>query len=485
MANANVTLGQGSYGCVTRRYSTTRGQYVARKQFNNAAYFNEEYNWFKAIHHAAEANGNAHPGISNIVRLLATSPKNSNEFYLELECAEKPLSKAAFDGNHHLRYCPEFPDKQAVAQVITDSLNGLDFLHNVANVNHNDIKPANMLIFANGRVKYCDLGLLSDFGDQQKMGTLGYTAPEVYRKDRESRGRSDVFSLGVTLFLVFEGRDPTPLSNHMLIAFRRWNEANRDNRPAAWTLLVGAAKEFYTEQFNPSVPSGVNVKEIRRSDAHLIAAMCCVDFRQRPTIKQCFELRRAFEVVDKIGGSFQAAARSLTHRSEESCSEFGTLDVPAPPPPVKRITPLESQRAEVRGLQVKQAAAAPPPRPARRVEPAAMAVNIDDDSADYHNEVEEAVEEGMRDKLIALLDAIVASGAPAKFKAQNGEQQRIINLIRQNPGGVLSTTGVLFLQLIFKDTRFDRNRQIVFLNISGRSENFWKKSQEVKRQRYN
>ena len=69
---------------------------------------------------------------------------------------------------------------------------------------HNDIKPGNILLDAAGRVRITDFGLSQSTGsaaspnESTHGGTLRYMAPE--RLQETSDGRSDLYSLGMTLY---------------------------------------------------------------------------------------------------------------------------------------------------------------------------------------------------------------------------------------------------------------------------------------------
>ncbi len=80
---------------------------------------------------------------------------------------------------------------------------------------HRDIKPENLLLTEKGRVNIVDFGLakaaelsegLTNAG--AFMGTPAYMSPEQWRDSAESDHRSDLYSLGVTLFQMLAGRPP-------------------------------------------------------------------------------------------------------------------------------------------------------------------------------------------------------------------------------------------------------------------------------------
>jgi serine/threonine-protein kinase len=116
-----------------------------------------------------------------------------------------------------------FVDHQTLTIAVRIS-RALEYLHSLKVV-HRDIKPANVFLSTSAVGRAPSIVKLGDFGvtkwgdfraayatgtltvsHQQGLGTLKYMSPEQSVRPREVTVRSDIFSLGITLFELFTGR---------------------------------------------------------------------------------------------------------------------------------------------------------------------------------------------------------------------------------------------------------------------------------------
>ena len=116
------------------------------------------------------------------------------------------------------------------AAQITDVL---DYLHNrQPPIVYRDLKPANIMIDSNsGRTMLIDFGIARWVNKEEKgvtaVGTMGYAPPELFSGNVESR--SDIYSLGSTMFHLLTGADPQ--SNPLLIFDFQKNPRPRQINP--------------------------------------------------------------------------------------------------------------------------------------------------------------------------------------------------------------------------------------------------------------
>ena len=115
-----------------------------------------------------------------------------------------------------------------VLRLMADAADALDYAH-TNSVVHRDIKPANMMLLADSKViKLMDFGI-ARIADSSKtktgmvLGTPSYMSPEQLA-GKKVDGRSDLFSLGVTLYQLLTGSLPFQAESMATLMFKIANE---------------------------------------------------------------------------------------------------------------------------------------------------------------------------------------------------------------------------------------------------------------------
>lgn len=91
---------------------------------------------------------------------------------------------------------------------------------------YRDMKPANIMLKPEGNLKIIDFGIAREYKEQNLadttvLGTKGYASPEHYGA-RQTDGRSDIYTLGMTLHHLLTGIDPRS-PDYQYASVRQWN----------------------------------------------------------------------------------------------------------------------------------------------------------------------------------------------------------------------------------------------------------------------
>lgn len=120
-------------------------------------------------------------------------------------------------------------DEMTAASVITQVAAVLGYAH-AEGVVHRDIKPGNIIVTDEGRVKLLDLGLAGSMLADEAMqlnrivGTMDYIAPEQLQDPDNVGPSADIYSLGCTLYFTVTGQVPYPGGSRQEKAKRHLHE---------------------------------------------------------------------------------------------------------------------------------------------------------------------------------------------------------------------------------------------------------------------
>lgn len=123
-------------------------------------------------------------------------------------------------------------------EIVMELAEGLSYLHELSEtVIFRDIKPENILIQQDGRVRLVDLGCANTCGvpPQNRAGSRGYAAPEQFKQGNEIGVESDVYALGKLLTFMLTGTRYVSPGLKMLIK-RAIQENPRQRIPDMRTL---------------------------------------------------------------------------------------------------------------------------------------------------------------------------------------------------------------------------------------------------------
>ena len=222
-------IGTGASGRVARAYDPMIGRQVAIKLFAKELAQGEARQRF--LQEARVVGQLSHP---SIIALHDMGIEEATQTpYLVMEFLEgQPLDRILERGS--------VPYPRACA-IVAEVACALGAAHRKG-VIHGDVKPANILITDDGRVKLMDFGMARlsshDTGTTPLLGTPAYWCPEqIMGKPQDAR--SDLFSLGVVLYELVTGKRPFDADSLQAICGR-----------------VLSSTPLPPSHANPSVPTG-------------------------------------------------------------------------------------------------------------------------------------------------------------------------------------------------------------------------------------
>ncbi len=193
-------IGRGSlsriYLCAEKRFNkiwTAKVIDKKQKQYNGVLYDSIMQETRMVMHLD-------HQGIQRIVDFIETD----RYLFIIREYVEGEPISAIFE-----QYGPQPVDK--VIDWAKQVCEILQYLHTINPPHiHRDIKPMNLILMPNGKVKLIDFGIMRTYkvgakGDTCCLGTRGYAAPEQFGNMGQTDARTDIYGLGMTMFNLVTG----------------------------------------------------------------------------------------------------------------------------------------------------------------------------------------------------------------------------------------------------------------------------------------
>lgn len=164
---------------------------------------------------AQSAAGLEHP---NIVNIYDVGSENGL-YYIVMEYVEGITLKTYIEKKGQLSF-------KESASIAIQVARGIESAHN-KNIIHRDIKPQNIIISTEGKVKVTDFGIAkatsSNTISSDVMGSVHYASPEQARNGFVD-GRSDIYSLGIVMFEMVTGRVPFDGETTVAVALQHLQE---------------------------------------------------------------------------------------------------------------------------------------------------------------------------------------------------------------------------------------------------------------------
>lgn len=207
-------IGMGGMSDVYKAKDHKLNRFVAVKVLKQE--FSENANFVSKFRIEAQAAaGLMHPNIVNVYDV----GEENGIYYIVMELVEGITLKKYIEKKARLSV------KEAISIAIQVCM-GIEAAHN-NHIIHRDIKPQNIIISKEGKVKVTDFGIAkaatSNTITSNVMGSVHYTSPEQARGGYSDE-KSDVYSLGITMFEMLTGRVPFNGETTVAIAIKHIQE---------------------------------------------------------------------------------------------------------------------------------------------------------------------------------------------------------------------------------------------------------------------
>lgn len=240
-------LGKGGTGIVYRGIDTQKGEVVAVKLFHRNFFRNagQVRDFAKSVQRFKKFD---HPNVVRVYDFI----EGDEGLCLTMEYVDGP------DLKYYIENRPWNLQERVV--IVAQICNGLQYIHDQG-FTHHDLKPGNILLTRKGQVKLSDYSLVRektfsifDSGLADQITPM-YVAPEIIRREKATP-RSDQYSLGMTLYLMFAGKHPYEVGSiiqlyqaHLRVVPDHPSQVNRKCPPAVGDIIMRMVEKDPSKRF--------------------------------------------------------------------------------------------------------------------------------------------------------------------------------------------------------------------------------------------
>lgn len=203
-------IGAGGMADVYKGKDTMLNRYVAIKVLKKE--YREDENFVRKFRSEAQAAaGLLNPNVVNVYDV----GEDRGLYYMVMELVEGITLKEYIERKGRLSH-------KEIISIAIQMCTGIGAAH-AANIIHRDIKPQNVIISRDGKVKVTDFGIAkavtSNTISTNAMGSVHYTSPEQARGGF-SDAKSDIYSIGITLYEMATGQVPFDGDSTVAVAMK-------------------------------------------------------------------------------------------------------------------------------------------------------------------------------------------------------------------------------------------------------------------------